>query len=251
MITLEKNQYATINAMLDIIAGASWHLDYMKNSNLGKVIVDKFPDANTVYLETPFFFYYFAGKYNKIFMEDILNHIINDLIPAGQTRPLFIFSSNQEWKNELENYLSPYMNKDVGPYLVRRLHHLDNEKYKKIRKSIVVPSDPDYIYETQTEGKSICISVKYHGEEIGNYCAGSPGLNYLDFDLFTHPNHRNKGLALFCCARLIDHCLNNNVIPQWGCETANVPSCNLAEKLGFKIIAEEKENFAVITREPA
>jgi RimJ/RimL family protein N-acetyltransferase len=57
-----------------------------------------------------------------------------------------------------------------------------------------------------------------------------------------------KGLAIQCCARLIDYCLEKCLIPQWGCWTANIPSCKLAEKPGFEVTAEMQVNFAEITQ---
>ena len=251
MTILKTEQYDMAKPFLSDISGALWHLEYMKNSNQGKLIVDNFPAIDTVYLETPFSFYYFAGKYNHAFMDELIKHIIKDLIPMGETRPLLIFSSNQEWKDELEKYLAPYINAQMGAFLVRRLHHLDHEKYSKIRETIAAPADADYVYESKIEKDgSMGIFVKYHGVEIGNYCAGSPGLGYMDFDVFTKPEHRNKGLALFCCSQLIDYCINNNLIPQWGAATVNIPSCKLAERLGFKMVSETTHNFALITRKP-
>lgn len=70
----------------------------------------------------------------------------------------------------------------------------------------------------------------------------------MDFNVFTHPDHRNKGLALICCSKLIDHCIEHDIVPQWGCWTVNIPSCNLAEKLGFDITAETQVNFAEINK---
>jgi len=242
MVTLKKHQYDAVRPMFAGIPQASWHLASMENKNLGAVIVDNFETPVSAYLETPYLFYYFAGEYDKRFMTEIIDHIVSDLIPAGETRPLFIFSSNQDWKDGLENYLRPYINPDFGAYLVRRLHHLNVDKYKQIRENITTPDG--YAFELSENGATAFVN----GEKVCACGDGGLGLGYMDFDVFTHPEHRNKGLALVCCSRLIDHCLDNGLTPQWGCWTINVPSCRLAEKLGFDVTAETTVNFAEVKR---
>ena len=50
--------------------------------------------------------------------------------------------------------------------------------------------------------------------------------------IITQPDYRKKGLATIVAAKFILHCLKNGLEPHW--DAANVISCNLAEKLGYK-----------------
>lgn len=52
MITLQSNQYEQIKSLLTDIPGASWHLESMANRGIGTVVVDAFPNTNSVYVET-------------------------------------------------------------------------------------------------------------------------------------------------------------------------------------------------------
>ncbi|NGM80937.1 GNAT family N-acetyltransferase [Paenibacillus sp. 7124] len=248
MIALEMNQYDLIKPMLAEIPGCLWNVDVLEKRKLGNVYVDRLPYPQATYIETPYFLYYAGGVFNKVFLDDVINHILADLIPDNEARPVFLFSTSQEWKDEIEKRLTTYNRSDFGPYLTRRLHHLNKDSYEKFKKSLLPLPDEYTVIISHENGESI---VRAYCNDI-EVCAchdGGQGLGLMDFNVFTHPYHRHKGLASICCSKLIDHCIEQDIVPQWGCWTVNVPSCNLAEKLGFQITAETQVNFAEIKKE--
>ena len=74
--------------------------------------------------------------------------------------------------------------------------------------------------------------VIMHNDEIiagassYTYCEGN-----IEITIGTKVNHRRKGLALACAAKLILECLDRNIYPRW--DAANLESVALAEKLGY------------------
>ncbi len=60
------------------------------------------------------------------------------------------------------------------------------------------------------------------------YCIYDGG---LEIEIDTHPDHRRRGLALACGARLILAALDRNLYPSW--DAYDLRSVALAEKLGY------------------
>jgi predicted GNAT family acetyltransferase len=48
----------------------------------------------------------------------------------------------------------------------------------------------------------------------------------------THPDHRRRGIATACSAKLILECMERGLYPSW--DAANRISVHLAEKLGYR-----------------
>ena len=57
----------------------------------------------------------------------------------------------------------------------------------------------------------------------------------LEIEVDTKPEHRRKGIAAACAARLILACLERGWYPNW--DAANTASVRLAEKLGYRLEA--------------
>ncbi|MFM9332173.1 GNAT family N-acetyltransferase [Paenibacillus mesotrionivorans] len=248
MIILQIPQYGLIKPMLVDIPGCLWMITVMEQQHIGKIYVDRMPDPQSVYVESPYFLYYIGGAFQEVFLDEVMVHIISDLIPAGETRPVFVFSSSAEWKQSTHQYLEPCNRSTFGPYLTRRLHHLNHEAYSEFKRNL--PPAPDSYSITLSQDNGQCTVRAMHDGTEACFCRdGGQGLGYMDLDVFTHPAHRHKGLAAICCSVLIDYCLEQELIPQWGCWTVNVPSCKLAAKLGFRITAETEVNFAEIQKE--
>lgn len=54
----------------------------------------------------------------------------------------------------------------------------------------------------------------------------------IEIEIDTAPEHRQRGLATACAARLILTCLDRGLYPSW--DAANPTSAALAEKLGYR-----------------
>ena len=70
------------------------------------------------------------------------------------------------------------------------------------------------------EGKSVCAAYSY-----------TDSSKAIEIEVFTEPQHRQKGLATATCAALIVHCLECGIEPHWN--AANSISVRLAERLGY------------------
>lgn len=55
----------------------------------------------------------------------------------------------------------------------------------------------------------------------------------VEIGAVTREAQRGKGYAALTCARLIQTCLDRQLKPYWSCDADNLPSVNLAVKLGF------------------
>ena len=64
----------------------------------------------------------------------------------------------------------------------------------------------------------------------------------IEVEIVTKPEYRRRGLASACGARLILECLNRGLYPSW--DAANVPSCLLAQKLGY-IFSGEYTSYSI------
>lgn len=247
MIVLDINHYDLMKSMFAEIPGCLWMIEGMEERKFGRIFVDRLPNPQTAYIETPYFFYYVGGVFDRVFLDDVINHIVTNLIPDNEIRPVFLFSTNQKWKGEIEKRLKAYNQSTFGPYLIRRLHHLNKDLYTKMKESIMVLPD-EYTVEVGHENGESSVRAYYHNIEVCICHDGGQGQGFMDFNVYTHPDHRNKGLASICCSTLIDYCMEHDIVPQWGCWTVNVPSCKLAHKLGFEIYAETQVNFAEINK---
>ncbi len=63
---------------------------------------------------------------------------------------------------------------------------------------------------------------------IGNLC---------EIGIETIAEYRGQGYAHRACSRLIEYCLEKAYIPIWGCNSGNIGSWRLANKLGFEEVA--------------
>ena len=78
----------------------------------------------------------------------------------------------------------------------------------------------------------IGFTINLKGESIchaGLYAIYDRG---IELNVWTHPDHRGKGLATKVCAHLILDCLDRGLIPHW--DAANTISAGMAEKFGYQ-----------------
>jgi RimJ/RimL family protein N-acetyltransferase len=86
------------------------------------------------------------------------------------------------------------------------------------------------------KGVGFCV---LHGDEPIAWCvsdcvAGPHGKRQVDVGIYTHPDHRRRGLATAAVVATIEHCLGHGFSAVgWHCNADNVGSWRTAEKAGF------------------
>ena len=58
--------------------------------------------------------------------------------------------------------------------------------------------------------------------------------NEAEIDVATMPDYRQQGLAKIALGAFMQHCIKNNIKPNWDCFEDNIGSLNTAKSLGFK-----------------
>ncbi|SFS77342.1 GNAT family N-acetyltransferase [Paenibacillus sp. BC26] len=168
---------------------------------------------------------------------ELLEHLL-----AGQTATLshssFIFNETKfKGFNSLAgNFPKEFIVQPLGSSLI--------EKYQ------ITVSNFGSIEEFLLNGFGYCVLVD---NQLVSLCiSGSVGNGRAEISIFTNEGYRNIGLAKLTCSAFINHCLEHNLVPNWGCDTGNKASIQLATKLGFEKIKENKmlwwhEDKSVVT----
>lgn len=80
-----------------------------------------------------------------------------------------------------------------------------------------------------------CFSQPKGIRQVASLCYAAAISNQIaEIDVLTAEMYRKKGFASIAANAFINRCLDNQIIPNWDCFTNNLPSLNLAKKLGFK-----------------
>ena len=80
--------------------------------------------------------------------------------------------------------------------------------------------------------RGVGVAALYEGVPVagaGSYCVYRGG---IEVEIDTRPDHRRRGLATACGARLILECLDRGLYPSW--DAIDLRSAALAEKLGYR-----------------
>lgn len=83
--------------------------------------------------------------------------------------------------------------------------------------------------------KGISFVVLFQNEVVAWCTPDCVAGDQMDVGVFTHPDHRRKGLASIVVAATVEHCLKNgyNAVG-WHCNTDNIASWKTADKVGFE-----------------
>ena len=112
------------------------------------------------------------------------------------------------------------------------MRHLGEDEYRLCRENAwandLVSQYKDY--DTYKE-LGIGVVVLKDGELVAGASSYSRYNEGIEIEIDTRENHRRKGLAYACGAKLILECLERNLYPSW--DAQNLWSVGLAEKLGY------------------
>lgn len=83
----------------------------------------------------------------------------------------------------------------------------------------------------QYRDRGVGVAVLHHGEVVAGASSYTIYKEGIEVEIDTREDHRRKGLATACGARLILECLKRGLYPSW--DAQNTWSVALAEKLGY------------------
>lgn len=160
-----------------------------------------------------------------------------------------IFVPNYEWVELLSNYWSKlvcvkrtlFSSKNLSLDYIQSLikplkdnfllEKINFETAKKIQ-SPNYPADEKLLKQLIQNGIGFCIKENSLDDDnkIVGYVTSVKEFDY-EIDINVNSEHRKKGFATLLSAKLIEYCLQHNIIPHW--DAANEISAKLAKKLGF------------------
>lgn len=112
------------------------------------------------------------------------------------------------------------------------LRRLDRDLCEQLSKDIL----NDYFFENYNStddflDRGIGFCILFNQKIVSAATSMASSRNAIDVEIETRDNYRNKGLGTVVGAKLLLHCIQNDMVPKW--LAANNDSERLAEKLGL------------------
>ena len=108
----------------------------------------------------------------------------------------------------------------------------DTLHFERMQGSVIPLKFWDSARDFIQKGKGFTL---LHDSEIASTAYSAFVLeNMLEIGIETVEKYRGFGFAELTCCKLIDYCLERELIPVWSCRLENTASYKLAQKLGFE-----------------
>lgn len=231
----------------------------------GKIYVDDINAPNTIYVIHPYGISLLFGDYKNIeFNNQFKSYALN--LDSSRDKHEWLQTYPREWDNVLQDLFGNLLikpsentdNKTNGVVeLNTRVNFIFNrDKYLQQNKFILSSNDTivetDSLYFEQIQGSVIPLKfwdsandfiqkgkgfTLLHNSEIASTAYSAfVHEDMLEIGIETVEKYRGFGFALLTCSKLIDYCLERELIPVWSCRFENAASYKLAQKLGFEPI---------------
>jgi len=144
--------------------------------------------------------------------------------------PKLLIPRDKNWEELIEDFYGRRVNK-VLPYAIKKEPQEAFEMARMEEWSADLCSQFKDYKEYQKKG--IGTAIFHQGKLVAG---ASPYAVYnggIEIEIDTKPEHRGKGLATVCGAKLILECLQRNLYPSW--DAHDLRSVALAEKLGYHL----------------
>lgn len=218
----------------------------------GRVFVDSTHDPAAVMLYSDFC--YLAGEPQKNdFAQQAIDLLKHQVFPH-RSDMMMIFPFNQAWQFALEVLLQPYRPEhyerstfDFDPRRYRELHSGWQQRIpagfslRRLDASTLpevggMPGSWGSIDNFLANGFGFCLVDETQPDEHTGFAASAQtvfvGDHHAETGVGTREAYRRKGLATAVCCAYIDHCIEQGIIPDWGC-VLNEASEQLAYKMGY------------------
>jgi RimJ/RimL family protein N-acetyltransferase len=112
-------------------------------------------------------------------------------------------------------------------FTLKRVSAEDAEHFAEFEASLVYnfPSLKEFVE------RGVGFGIEHEGRFVSGCSSFALSSRSLEFEIDTHPDFRNRGLAAACAAAMIEYCLERGLEPCW--DAHNEISAALAAKLGF------------------
>jgi len=215
----------------------------IEDNSKGSVFVDdsNYPKSAFIYQEGGFMY---LMSDDDIFMEQVRDYILNQLLPEMDEQEMVLFAFKDTTRDKLDALL-----KDKGAIRIeRKVFYFNLERFKEIASSAqplsseyhIQPMKKEELEDYSKEKKlGDCVDKKLgyrvmKGKEVVSECVSIfVGGEEAEIDIYTHEDHRGKGLGKACALAFIKGCLAENLTPSWSCWPFRKESLALAKKIGF------------------
>lgn len=112
-------------------------------------------------------------------------------------------------------------------FTLKRVSAEDVARFAEFEASLV------YNYSSLEEfiERGVGFGIEHEGRFVSGCSSFALSSRCLEFEIDTHPDFRNRGLAAACAAAMVEYCLDSELEPCW--DAHNEISAALATKLGF------------------
>ena len=229
----------------------------------GKIYVDNINKPNTVYTIHQYGISLLFGDYKNVdFNNQFKSYALN--IDNSRNKHEWMQTYPREWDNILKDLFSNLIikssenteNKTTGVIeLNTRVNfNFNKDKYVQIEKIALSSSEmiveTDNLHFEQMPGSVIPLkfwnsakdfkqkgkgfTLLHSGEIASTAYSAFVHEDKLEIGIETVEKYRGFGFAELTCCKLIDYCLERELIPVWSCRFENTASYKLAQKLGFE-----------------
>ncbi len=180
-------------------------------------------------------------------------------VPEGYASPeLHVVPQHEGWQNRLEEAFGTRAVRYARFALRRKPDGFDTGRLKTLAEDIppeynVVPIDAELFVRSRREAwskdwcsqfadfgdyrrRGLGFAALLDGEPVSGASSYSVYDGGIEIEIDTKREHRRKGLAAACAARLILACMERGLYPGW--DAVNRASLALAEKLGYRLERE-------------
>lgn len=208
---------------------------------MGNLVLDNEEDPSSAMIHIGDFCF-FAGNPN-IALLNILDE------------PKLLIPRDKNWEELIEDFYGRRVNKFLRYAIKKEPHIFDKEKLNGYIKELdngyelrMFDQEAFEMARMEEWSADLCSQFKDYKEyqkkgigtaifHQGKLVAGaSPYAVYnggIEIEIDTKPEHRGRGLATVCGAKLILECLQRNLYPSW--DAHDLRSVALAEKLGYHL----------------
>lgn len=189
-----------------------------------------------------------AGEATPAMLEEI-----QKCMKERRQKYLILVPKDEDWADMIESHLSGHAKK-ISRYAIKKepdifdrerlqmaidgmpegyvLRKIGKEEYEAcLRESWCIDLVSNFRTYEQYEKMGLGFVAMKDGEIVAGASSYSVYHGGLEIEIDTRGDHRRRGLAYACGARLILECLDREIYPSW--DAHNLASVALAEKLGY------------------